>query len=444
MAAPITRIRSATVPACLIDRGTGHRGAPTLKDGLVAVDLVLEDGRIAAVAPSAATGSGSGATVEEAGTLDLRGGMLMPGLIDGHTHLDKSHIWPRRENPDGTFPAALAAAQADREQCWTAEDLLARAGFALRCAYAHGTVAVRTHLDSIDAQTAVSWDVFDTLRADWADRITLQAVSLSPIDLAGDASVYRSVVARAARSGGIVGAVTYPTADVAAKIDTVFRLAMEAGLALDLHVDENLDPSSVTLRIIAETALRLGFTGPIQVGHCCSLSVQDEGEVDRTLGLVAEAGIAVVTLPMCNLYLQDRRPGRTPRCRGVTLLHEMTDRGIRVSAASDNTRDPFFGYGDLDMVEVWREVTRIAQLDRPFADWARLVTGNPARAMGLADRGRIAPGLPADLIAFPQARTYSELFARPQSDRIVLRGGRPVDRRVPDYRELDPVVGPPW
>src|SRR5207248_2671746 len=87
---------------------------------------------------------------------------------------------------------------------------------------------------------------------------------------------------------------------------------------------------------------------------------------------VAEAGIAIVSLPMCNLFLQDRTPGRTPRWRGVALLHEIRARGIRVAIASDNCRDPFYGYGDHDMLEVFREAVRIAHLDRLIADAGRL------------------------------------------------------------------------
>src|SRR5260370_16798136 len=76
---------------------------------------------------------------------------------------------------------------------------------------------------------------------------------------------------------------------------------------------------------------------------------------------------------MCNLYLQGREPGRTPRWRGVTLLHEMKTRGIPVAVASDNCRDPFHGYGDHDMLEVFRQATRIAHLHRPHGDWPRPV-----------------------------------------------------------------------
>jgi len=35
------------------------------------------------------------------------------------------------------------------------------------------------------------------------------------------------------------------------------------------------------------------------------------------------------------------------------------------------------------------------------------------------------------------ARDWSELFARPQSDRIVLRAGQKIDTTLPNYKDLD-------
>ena len=46
----------------------------------------------------------------------------------------------------------------------------------------------------------------------------------------------------------------------------------------------------------------------------------------------------------------------TPLWRGVTLLHEARDAGVAVAIASDNTRDQFYAYGDLDMLEVFNQV----------------------------------------------------------------------------------------
>ncbi|MFM7613344.1 MAG: hypothetical protein ACKO4R_03770, partial [Synechococcales cyanobacterium] len=49
-------------------------------------------------------------------------------------------------------------------------------------------------------------------------------------------------------------------------------------------------------------------------------------------------------------------------------------------------------------------------------------------------------GLSADLVCF-RARYYSELLSRPQSDRVVLRQGIPVNTELPDYETLDDLMG---
>jgi cytosine deaminase len=200
----------------------------------------------------------------------------------------------------------------------------------------------------------------------------------------------------------------------------------------------SLDPEVCALRHLAEATLRRGFPGPTVAGHCCSLAAQPEPEMRETLSRVRAAGIAIVSLPMCNLYLQDRQPGRTPRRRGVTVLHEARAAGIPVAVASDNARDPFYAYGDLDMHEVFREAVRIAHLDHPVGDWVKAVTATPAAIMGLTERGRIAPGLPADLVIF-DGRSWSEVLSRPEAGRTVLRGGRPIHTTPPAYAELDPL-----
>jgi cytosine deaminase len=420
-------LKKALAPLCLLADPSPEVRAGADKDGLAFVDLRIEHGRISAVVP--------GGTAPCCGPgVNLERGQVWPCPADLHTHLDKGHIWPRQENPDGTFMGALQAVARDREANWSAGDVAARMEFGLKCAYAHGTSAVRTHLDSVGKQAEISWPVFAELRERWAGRITLQAACLVPpeIYLSGEGERIASLVAR---QGGVLGCVTYMIPRLDEALDRMFALAAKYGLDVDFHVDETGDPEAVSLRRIAEAALRNRFEGRILCGHCCSLAMQEQDRALRTLDLVAEARIAVVTLPMCNLYLQDRVPGRTPRWRGVTLVHEMRARGIPVAVASDNCRDPFYGYGDHDMVEVYREATRILHLDRPFGDWPRAATAVPAAIMGL-DGGLIGVGKSADLVVF-RARGYSELLSRPQSDRVIFRAGLLLDARVPDYRELD-------
>jgi cytosine deaminase len=377
----------------------------------------------------------------EAPEIDLDGGLVLPGFVDMHTHLDKGHIWPRRPNPDGTFSGALEAVGADRPENWNAADLRRRMEFSLRTAHAQGTVMIRTHLDTLPPQDGISWPLFEELRVEWADRIELQASALFGIDSLSDPQFLPHIADVVARARGTLGAVTYMVDGLSGYLDAMFEAAESRGLDLDFHVDETGDPSARSLAMIAETALRRKFPGRIVVGHCCSLACQEPDEADRTLDLVARAGIGVVSLPMCNMYLQDRQAGRTPRWRGVTLLHEMKARGIPVAVASDNTRDPFYAYGDMDMVEVFTQAMRIAHLDHPVSDWIRAVTSTPAQLLGDETRGRIDAGLPADLVIF-SARDWNELGARPKGPRRVLRSGREISCDLPDYRELDDLMEP--
>ncbi len=402
-------LTNLTVPACLI----GKEG------DLTSLDLSIDGGHL---------------TETPGQMVDMKGAMVFPAFVDMHTHLDKGHIWPRAANPDGSFQGALTTVGDDRKANWRAEDVAARMDFALRCAYAHGTRAIRTHLDSIPPQDDISWPVFKDLRLQWRDQITLQAACLVGCDAVGLETGFVHTADLVAEAGGVLGMVAYPVPDIEDRVRLFFELAQERELGADFHVDETLDPGSETLRVIAQAVLETGFDAPVTVGHLCSLSAQAPERAESTMDLVAEAGLNVVSLPMCNLYLQDRQPG-TPRMRGITLVHELKARGVSVSFASDNTRDPFYAYGDLDMIEVMREATRIGHLDHSGHDWPLSFTSNPAAACGLETPG-LAPGVPADLVIC-RARNWTELFARPQSDRIVIRAGQQIDRTLPDYAELD-------
>ena len=88
------------------------------------------------------------------------------------------------------------------------------------------------------------------------------------------------------------------------------------------------------------------------------------------------------------------------------------------------------------MLEVMTQATRIAHLDHPFGDWplrlhrrAGVGHGRPRPAVNAEGRaGRPRPAVGPHL---------AEMLSRTQADRIVLRGGQPIDTSLPDYRELD-------
>ena len=73
--------------------------------------------------------------------------------------------------------------------------------------------------------------------------------------------------------------------------------------------------------------------------------------------------------------------------------------------------------------------------------WARSVGADPAAIAGFGYAATLTVGAPAELVLF-RARSWTELMSRPQADRIVLRGGAAIDTTLPDYRELDDLMGP--
>jgi cytosine deaminase len=400
-------------------------------EGAALLDIAIDSaGLVASVTPA-----GTIPPLEGIATVPLDGRQVWPGLVDAHAHIDKSHTWRRAPNRDGTLLGARAAAKLDRVPQWSFEDVYRRMDFALRCAFAHGTVALRTHLDSQDGRTEPSWGAFAELRRAWAGRIALQGVATLGIQkLAGAWGEH--IADLVAGQGGVLGPVVYDGPDLQAQLDRAFDLAESHGLDLDFHVDETDDPQADGLSKIAATVLRRGFRGLVTCDHACSLAQREPAEATRTVALVREAGIGVICLPMTNIYLQDRQAGRTPRWRGITLLHELKDAGVTVALAGDNVRDAFHPYGDHDMLDVFRDAARLGHLDLPIGDWPTSVSTTAAAVIGVEGAGLIAAGRPADCIIF-QGRDYSEVLARHGADRVVLRRGRTVEDHAPDYRELD-------
>ena len=418
---------AAVLPASLRDP------TPDPIEPSVLCDIEIDGTRMASVERS----SPAGASTAGGNTLDLDGSMAFPGFVDAHVHLDKAHTWDRAPNRSGTFHEALETLAADKAN-WTTADLLRRAGFGLHCAWEHGTRVVRTHVDTWLPWGEVNHAAMQELREAWSGRIALQTVPLTAmanyVGAQGDAVADMAVKYGACALGGWAPM----SAELPRHLDRVIAIARDRGLGLDFHVDENSNPREEVLRTVAEAVLRNNFGGPVVCGHCCSLALQEPGRQRSTIALVREAGIRVISLPLCNLYLQDRRkegPERTPRWRGVTLIHELLDAGVPVACASDNVRDAFFAFGDFDAAEVYIQSVRLAHLDSRLEESPAVVTTAAAGIVGLADMGRVGAGAPAHLVIFP-SRSFSEFLSRPGSRRRLVDGENIRDARPPSYEEL--------
>ena len=422
-------LKNAHIPICLVDKNQQKSSNNNItRENLSLWDIKIAHGKITKIQP----------TSEKTIGIDLQKKIVLPCFVDLHTHLDKGHIYERSPNLVGDFNTALTTVREDAKQ-WTAGDLSPRMEFALQCSYHHGSIALRTHLDCFGKQADISLEVWQQLKQKWQNKIHLQAVCLVTLDYfsENEGKQGKKLAQKMAQiEDGVLGAVVYMHPELQSQLDSIFQLAIDLGLDLDFHADENGEPDSICLQKIAQTAIKYNFPHRILVGHCCSLAVQPDEVVTKTIDLVKQANINIVSLPMCNLYLQNRQGARTPTWRGVTKVKELKEAGVGVAFASDNCRDPFHGFGDHDMLEVFSQSVRIAHLDTPYEDWISSVTKTPAQIMGLEDLGQLGVNTPANLIIF-NARYFSELLSRPQNDRQVIRNGRLISTSLPDYRHLN-------
>ena len=398
------------VPACLLAEPARFGGQA--EGGFRRGDLAIRQGRVAGIGPASGLPQ-----------VAARGRILLPALTDPHVHLDKCHTAHRLDGIGGDLTAAIAAQARDRAG-WTEADIRARAERGLAEAEAAGVARLRSHVDwgtaADPTATPPAWPVLAELARDWAGRIDLQLSALIDTPALADPASARRIAARIAQDGGVLGLFVSLQPDRAAAVASAFDLAETHGLPLDFHVDEGLDPGLDGLSLIADEALRRGHRGPVLCGHASSLANLSGAALAGRLDKVARAGLAVVSLPTTNLYLQGRAPGATPDRRGITRLRELAAAGVTVALATDNVRDAFYPLGHHDPLAILGLAVAAAHLDPPFERWLPLVTTAAARAMGadpvFIDRARAADLIlaeaadMADLLAAPARRPLSALL----------------------------------
>lgn len=389
-----------------------HGGRPAL------ADLHLAQGRVLGLAPHDAQ------FTPPAGTAwNLAGALVLPALVDAHTHLDKAFTLARMGAVQPGLLGAIDAMMVDRRS-WTPADVRARASRALQWAHEAGTVHLRTHCDWWEPQAQpLAWNVLRELAQEWAARLVLERVALIPLHLYAERDTAMRLARTVAESGpgALLGGFVHSTNWTPQALRHLFEAAQAHGLNVDLHVDEELHPGAQGLATTAALLRELRFEGHVVCGHACALAAQNEATALATLDAVAQCPITLVTLPITNLLLQDAVTGRTPRQRGLTLVKEAQARGIPVLIASDNVQDPFCPVGSFDPLEALATGVLAAQLDAPFDRWSEALCRADWLRRG-APALPLQPGSSADLIVFHQADACG--FPSRAQSRLVLRQGR--------------------
>lgn len=358
-------------------------GAAAFADGAPpAGALAVSDGRIAWLGPDAALPAGAAARLE----LDAEGRLLTPGLVDCHTHLvhagSRAAEWGERLAGAGYEAIAargggiLSTVRATRAA--GLDGLLRQSRPRLAALLADGVTTVEVKSGyGLDLQTELTM-----LRAARAlgerlpvtVRTTFLGAHAVPPEFAGRADAYLAFLAEevlpAAAAAGLVDAVDAycePHAFSAAQVARLFDAAARLGLPVKLHAEQRSDSGGAAL-----VAARRGLSAD----HLEHLS-------PAGVAALAAAGTVAVLLPGAYLHLRETRPPPVAALRAA---------GVPLAVATD--LNP--GTSPLGSVTLAMNLA-CTLLGLTPAEALAGATRVGARALGLHDRGALAPGLRADL-----------------------------------------------
>lgn len=376
------------------------------------IDMAVADGVIAAVVDHRSDG--------EAGA-ELGGWLLLPPMTEPHAHLDKALTADLVKNPKGDLDGAVRAwAAAAAQGHLTPESVYERASAAVERLLVSGVTAVRTHVNVTPDVGATNVHALHRVREAYQGLIDFQIVALTAAPMIGPEGAANRAALDAALEAGVdvVGGCPHLEGEGAQSVAYAFDAAADAGLPIDLHTDEALDPSALTVLDMADRVVDSGFGHGVSASHCVSLGVQPPAAQREISTRIADAGIAVLPQPQTNLYLQGRdQPTATPR--GLTAIRPLLDAGAVVAAGADNVQDPYNLVGRSDPLET---ASLLVMAGHVMPDEAyRMVSNNARLALGLSPV-EFRPGDPADFVAIDAASIRAAIADAPRSRRVYRAG----------------------
>jgi cytosine deaminase len=404
-----------------------------LPDGSGPVDIAVDGGRITAIGPTTPGGGAGDAdgTSGVAAVLDCAGDAVIPGLIEPHLHLDKALLDAEAPPSDGTLADAIAVT-GRLKAAFTHESVTARAGRLLEQAVTHGTTVIRAQPDVDPIVGLTGLEAMLTLRAEYADLVDLQVVAFPQEGILRSPGTEDLLVEALRLGADVVGGCSYQEAtldDCRAHVDRVFALAERFGVPVDIHADladDTSDPRFALAEHIADRTRAHGMGGRVTVGHMTSLASLVPVARKRVLGELADAGVAVVVLPMTDMHLGGRNDEADVR-RGIAPVRALLDAGVRTGLSSNNVRNAFTPYGIADVLDVALFLAQTSHLSSP-EDLARLigmVTDDAAAIVGRSDRHGLHVGADADLVVLAAPTATEALLGRAHR-RVVIKRGRVV------------------
>ena len=372
--------------------------------------IEVEGGRIAALLPISAPSTGKD-------TVDLGGAFVLPPLVDGHIHLDKTLLglpWVPNQATGNQVADRIEAERKVRAARTLPE---AETGANLvRQVMASGTLHMRTHVD-IDNQLGLR-NLHEILkvRERFRDLVTIEIVAFPQSGVRRSPGTAELLDAAIAEGADLVGGLD-PVGidgDQDGHLDAIFGVAARRSLGVDIHLHDGGEGGIAEMVAIAQRTEAAGLQGKVAISHAFALGSVPADLAARTADLLARAGIAIMS----------HGPG------GATIppLKLLKEHGVEIFGGSDNIRDAWSPFGNGDMLDRAMMIAYRANFrhDTELALAFEMVTAAGARVLGLADYG-LRPGGPADFVAV-ETTTLAEAVATRPRRKLVVKAGRVIAR----------------
>ena len=381
-----------------------------LADGTV-VSIAVQSGRIAGI-------STEPIACNTAQRINLDNQLVVPGLVDGHIHLDKSFIgdeWRSHRACTNGFNVRERVAF-EKELLATARPIETRAAALSELAISRGTMYLRTHVD-IDAEIGLrNLRSVLTVKERYSDLITIEVVAFPQSGILASPGTADLMAEAVANGADLVGGLDPAGFDrsIEGHLDVVFGIAQRRGAGIDIHLH---DPDMLGIFELEEISRRtkvLGMGGLVAVSHAYALGQVATDVAKRVADTLADAGVAIMT----------NAPGDRP-FPPIGILREA---GVVVFAGNDNIRDSWWPYGDADMLERAMLIGYRSGFytDEELTQTFDMVSSNAALAMRIPEYG-LQPGAPAHFIALTARHVPEAVVARPP-ERSVYRAGKLIVR----------------
>ena len=369
--------------------------------------LALKDGRIAAILPPDAPAPPAGQI------LDLDGDLLLPALVDGHMHLDKT-LFGLPWTPHAAEPFRMSRIATDQALLPSLPlDTAARAGALIRRCVANGTAHIRTHADITPAFGLSALEGVLAARETHKAAATVQVVAFPQAGVmrAGGKPMLDLLDAAIAAGAELVGGIDpcEVDRDPRGQLDGIFAIAEKRGVGVDIHLHEPGELGLFSLQEICARVAAHGMAGRATISHGFCLGAISESKQKATAEMMAKAGVALVTHGAGNATMPP-----------LMLLRRA---GVRVFCGNDDVRDTWSPYGNADMLERasvigWREDLRHDPL---LLELFAMVSSEGAAALGIAGHG-IAPGNPAHFFTLNAENIPDAIGAHPPRRRVFYAG----------------------